>query len=526
MILLSKEKKPNKSSNSRNVFDFTVSISSYLNDAIYTPENVWATVMQKIIYADQFITMFNKNNYCDIINLNNKKIYDIEKHKRLIDSCKTYLGKKEFNCLRDIKYTKASINFSKILETTELNDSAKKELNTLFKYETLMFNAANQLKQKSDQNQLNAGATYTNKKSCRTTQTQKICSNQRNTFNKTASIALTGPLVLAGFGALIDIDHNDSTNNIDTIYQNILSQLDSIQPKIPDLIPKASASSDSIDNKEISNAYITVEITPQNNTIHKNENFHLNVFVSDITEPIVGMQANIVYDSSAITINDIYEGDLFTQDGASTFFVDDTKDDTAGIRKNIYTSIMGDYNVNTPENFITINITAKDTLGKSDINLENVIISNTQGQAVPYTINNGIVTIYDATTSSTNPTNNKDSSGGGGGGGGGSAGEVYENIIFKDVLSEQIINGEETTYKFDDPENPINYLKFISSTNKGPQNLNIQVLEELSALVGEEPANGIIGKYFNMYLGLVGTDNGLEDISLEFALSEETMKEK
>ncbi|NOR85965.1 PGF-pre-PGF domain-containing protein [archaeon] len=531
MILFSNKKKPNNNSNSNNKYDFTVSISPYLNDAIVTPENAWANIIQKINYSDKFITEFNKKGHPKV-NLNNNKIYDTQKHKKLIDSCKTNIEKTYSNCLRDINPTKSSVNLSKIFETTTLNDSAKKELNDLLKYEQLMFNAVNQLKQKSNQqNQLNPSSTNTNKNTSIKTQIYNAISKPKETVKKTASMAFTSSLVIAGFGALINIDdnHKISTNNIDTIYQNMLSQLDSIQPNIPDLIPKAAASSNTIDNKEISNSdiltenKITVEITPANKTIDKNEYFILNVSVSDIPEPIIGMQADIEYDPSVITINYVVEGNLFTQDGAPTFFVDNPKDDTAGIRKNTYTAILGEFSVNTPENFITLNLTAKEQIEETYINITNVVISDPQGQAVPYTINNCTVTIYDTTTSTTDPTNSD--SAGGGGGGGGSTGEDIENIIYQDVLTKSITNQDITNYDFNDSKNPIIHLEFYSPTNKGLQDLKIQVLKDKSALVKEEPKKNIV-EYINIYLGKFGTDNNLENIQVQFSISDEIMTKK
>ncbi|NOQ56240.1 MAG: hypothetical protein GQ477_05555 [Nanohaloarchaea archaeon] len=113
------------------------------------------------------------------------------------------------------------------------------------------------------------------------------------------------------------------------------------------------------------------------------------------------MEVKIYFNPAYISINSIAEGNLFTQDGAPTWFMTPIINNTEGSIINIVTSFLGSYNVSKPSNFITINLTAKETLGVSDINLTDIIISYPPDSDALYTFfKNGTITIIDTTAPS------------------------------------------------------------------------------------------------------------------------------
>lgn len=108
-------------------------------------------------------------------------------------------------------------------------------------------------------------------------------------------------------------------------------------------------------------------------------------------------------------------------------------------------------------------------------------------------------------------------SSGGGGGGGGTSGEEYENIEIKDVVSEQIIINEETTYDFNEESNAIGTIKFTALKNAGTISATIEVLKGRSALVKSDPP-GQVYQNMNIWVGKSGfaTSNNIADVKVGF----------
>ena len=123
-----------------------------------------------------------------------------------------------------------------------------------------------------------------------------------------------------------------------------------------------------------------------------NQQFTVNITI-DPTVSITGAQFNLLFDSSIATVNSVTEGDLFTQDGASTIFNDGTIDNNAGTVTNVYSSILGATSVSTSGTMATISLTAGSSTGRLDLNLSNVVISDANSNAASYAITDTSVLI-------------------------------------------------------------------------------------------------------------------------------------
>lgn len=137
-------------------------------------------------------------------------------------------------------------------------------------------------------------------------------------------------------------------------------------------------------------------ITP--NSVYTGDAFDIIIYVNPSNTAIAGMQLDFEYNPRSVIINDIKEGNLFTQDGVyNTFSNMGTYD--YGITKNIYSVILGPYSISTPGNFIIINATSV-VPGNNIFNLSYVVISTPEGTAVESVIyNNTLISkeypIYD-----------------------------------------------------------------------------------------------------------------------------------
>ena len=123
-----------------------------------------------------------------------------------------------------------------------------------------------------------------------------------------------------------------------------------------------------------------------------NQQFTVNVTI-DPAVAITGAQFDLLFDSSIATVNSVTEGDLFTQDGASTLFNSGTIDNNAGTVTDVYSSILGATSVSTSGTMATISLTAGGSTGRLDLNLSNVVISDANSNAASYTITDTSVLI-------------------------------------------------------------------------------------------------------------------------------------
>ena len=166
--------------------------------------------------------------------------------------------------------------------------------------------------------------------------------------------------------------------------------------------------------------------------VNSNQQFSVSIMVQP-TSPIAGAQFSLSFNPSLATINSITEGNLFNQNGASTYFLAGTINNTSGTVNGVADAIIGaGKNVSAPGSLALINMTARTTGGTSAINLSNVILADANGQSMAVNTVNGQVVINGITTTTHTTTTTVTTivptispaplSGGGGGGNGGVSG--------------------------------------------------------------------------------------------------------
>jgi len=151
-------------------------------------------------------------------------------------------------------------------------------------------------------------------------------------------------------------------------------------------------------------AATTVSISPHTSPVSPGDTFNIEITV-DPEVPIAGMQFNLIFNGSIVRVNSVTEGDLFKQTGANTFFNPGSINNAAGSVTNVYGCIMGKRNVSTPGTFAIIGVTASKSNaapGTYPLELTNVKISDTRGNAVPIIVKNGTI-IMQTTASSKTP---------------------------------------------------------------------------------------------------------------------------
>jgi len=122
-------------------------------------------------------------------------------------------------------------------------------------------------------------------------------------------------------------------------------------------------------------ANVMVESGTKNRNV--GETFDVNITIDSLGQPISGAQLDIYYNESLIRINSVTEGNLFTQNGARTFFsrgvgisnetynitFDNetyyvgTFNQTPGKVINIFNAIIGHHNVSTVGTLVVLNVT-------------------------------------------------------------------------------------------------------------------------------------------------------------------------
>ena len=138
---------------------------------------------------------------------------------------------------------------------------------------------------------------------------------------------------------------------------------------------------------------IRMEIIPSSGTIYPGQTFDMNVFIDPQGSEIAGGQLNFAFDSSLIRVNDVTEGNLFSQKGAGTYFNEGTINNSLGSVLNVFGLILGRYNVSNPGVFITISATAVGPTGSTQITLSNVKFNGPEDNTIPVEVINRIMTI-------------------------------------------------------------------------------------------------------------------------------------
>ena len=158
-----------------------------------------------------------------------------------------------------------------------------------------------------------------------------------------------------------------------------------------------------IDSKNITITVINITgnniteivVTPSSKTVTFGQDFTLNVSIDPKGTGIAGAQLNIAVNKSILRINNIIEGNLFKQGGASTIFNSGVIDNNQGTVANIYAAILGQSNITTQGTFITIDATAIAASGISEFDLSNIMITDQSGNPVIYNLTNDSIKIND-----------------------------------------------------------------------------------------------------------------------------------
>ena len=136
----------------------------------------------------------------------------------------------------------------------------------------------------------------------------------------------------------------------------------------------------------------SIKITPSTQIVLIGEPFAIDVMVDPVGLHTAGLQFNLNYNSSIVTVNSVTEGDFLNQNGVSTFFNPGTIDNIGGFLTNVYGVILGHENVTTSGTFATISMTANSP-GFSPLDLSNIIVCHPNGSSIPIIINSGSVSI-------------------------------------------------------------------------------------------------------------------------------------
>jgi hypothetical protein len=139
-----------------------------------------------------------------------------------------------------------------------------------------------------------------------------------------------------------------------------------------------------------------VTVEPAGKVVGVGEDFTVDIFVDPDAE-IGGAQFSLSFDPSLITANDVIEGNLLSQGGASTYFISGTIDNAAGTITGVFGAITADgETVSQSGIFATISFTAGTAVGTSALDLTNVIVGDSQGQAMDIEVSDGSVSVTGA----------------------------------------------------------------------------------------------------------------------------------
>jgi hypothetical protein len=127
------------------------------------------------------------------------------------------------------------------------------------------------------------------------------------------------------------------------------------------------------------------------------EQFTVNIAVVPGTTAVAGIQFDLAFDPSLVTIDSVTEGNLLSQGGASTFFVSGTINNVAGtITGTVGAITTPGQSVSSPGTFAVITMTASMQGGTSLLTLSNVVVGDVNGQPVDIIVTSGQVDINSA----------------------------------------------------------------------------------------------------------------------------------
>ena len=136
-----------------------------------------------------------------------------------------------------------------------------------------------------------------------------------------------------------------------------------------------------------------VSVSAPSQTIDQGEILLVSIVV-DPNAAIAGMQFDLSFDPSLVSVDSVEEGDLLAQDGAITYFDPGVIDNEAGtITGAVGVIISPGQTVSTIATFALITLTVRTTGVICPFTLSNVIVGDSEGNPVPVNVISGEVTI-------------------------------------------------------------------------------------------------------------------------------------
>lgn len=140
-------------------------------------------------------------------------------------------------------------------------------------------------------------------------------------------------------------------------------------------------------------AATTVTVSPPPGAVSPGSAFTATVVVVP-SAAIAGMQFDLAFNPSLVSVTSVQEGPLLNQGGASTFFNPGIIDNEDGTITGVFGAIISPgSSVSVQGTFATITLTARSASGNCPLSLSNVVVGDTSGTPVTVTVTSGSVSI-------------------------------------------------------------------------------------------------------------------------------------
>lgn len=136
-----------------------------------------------------------------------------------------------------------------------------------------------------------------------------------------------------------------------------------------------------------------VSIDPVSQTVEKGQEFSINITIDPVSNPVAGIQFNLIFDSTLVSIKNVTQGDIFRKNRITTFFNPGTIDNSKGTLNNVWEVITTPgMNITARGTFARINMYAKNA-GTVYPGLIKVVLSDPDGKSIPFILKNGTIII-------------------------------------------------------------------------------------------------------------------------------------
>jgi len=136
-----------------------------------------------------------------------------------------------------------------------------------------------------------------------------------------------------------------------------------------------------------------VSVSAPSQPVASGEQFTVSIFVVPNTA-LSGMQFDLQFNPSLVTVNSVEEGTLLGQGGASTYFNPGEIDNQSGTVTGAFGIITSPgQTISTQGTFATIRLTAKTQGGSCPLGLSGVVVGDINGNSVPVSVENGEIAV-------------------------------------------------------------------------------------------------------------------------------------